>query len=550
MKYNNIFNIFMLSSLAVAVMTGCSDDLGNYNYVPVNEVSVGGSESDDVEELVSGKTYDVVAHVDNLKFSPKLSSTFDITDDSNYEFEWRVVPSSAQTEDLDPEEIVLSRERCIDVPVLLSPTTYNCFFNVKDKNTGITWSTPFTLRVRSLTGEGWLVLCDVDGWPRIDEIFNKDASEDIIARDLLAGQSFHPGKPQRLIFNYFRNGQEVAILVTDKDTYILDGGDLHVGEDNRLAWQFGLTPDRLIIKSSAKSQYASRNLWCVIDENDDVYTLDLKTAGSFFEYPVTKFYDKEGNLQPFKPAPFVGVNLNNSSSSEGMYNCNPIVLYDETHSQFLCISNESTYPGNINFEGYKEDENPTEGLTMVSMENTHSGVIKSVLRNPETGETFYYGVSLHAVTESTGPWWNPVEKITTTNKLAGSCKIIGPGIERADKFTFHGMFQYLFYSVDNKVYQFNLGDPNTPAKEVLSYPGEEIAVLKFVPFVSWSSYQDWERAREYDLVVATNDMSLDEDKRGTVRYYDIPNLMGPVTMKKEVKDFGHIIEIIYKERAR
>lgn len=545
MKFNRILNTIVLSTLVMAVTTGCSDDLGNYDYVPVNEVSVGGSDSDDIEELVSGKTYNVVAHVDHLRFSPTLSSTFGITDDARYEFEWRVVAQGAETDKIDPEEIVVCRERCIDIPVTLAATTYNCFFNVKDKDTGITWSTPFYLQVRSLTGEGWFVLCDDHDWSRIDIIFNKDENEDIIARDILGGQEFDPGKPERLIFNYWRYGSEVALLVTDKDTYILDNEDLHVGEDNRLAWQFGIVPDKMRIKASAKSIYAMRNLWVIIDEDDEVYTLDLKTSGSFFEYPVTKI----NGTEPFTPAPFVGVNLNNSSWMEDMENCNPVVLYDETHSQFLTITNTSNYPQVMEFTGTKLFDNPTDGRRMVWMENTHPGIIKSVLRDPSNGETYYYGISLHAETIEGANWWDDPE-IVPYNKQAGYCRIIGPGVERAEKFTFHGLFPYMFYTVDNKIYQFNLGEPDVPAVEVLSFPGEEVAEMKFVPFVGWNPYQDWERQREYDLVVGTNDMSLDESDRGTVRFYDVPNLMKPLSLKKEVSDFGHIKEIIYKERKR
>ncbi len=544
MKFNNIFNVFILTSLFAAVAAGCSDDLGNYGYVPVNEVSVGGSESDDIQELVSGKTYQVVAHVDHLKFSPVLSSTFDITDDSKYEFEWRVVPRNAETEDLDPEDIVVCRERCIDIPVTLPATTYNCFFNVKDIESGITWSTPFYLQVRSLTGEGWFVLCDDHGWSRIDVIFNKDANEDIIARDMLAGQEFDPGKPEHLFFNYYRYGQEIAVLVTDKDSYILDGEDLHAGEDNRLVWNFGVVPDKMRIKSSAKSLYALRNLWAIIDENDDIYTLDLKASGSLFEYPVTKI----NGTQPFTPAPFIGVNLNNNSWKEEMENGNPILLYDETNSQFLVITNTSNYPQVMEFNGTRLFDNPTGGRKMVCMENTHSGVIKSVLRDPSNGETYYYGISFHAETKEHPIYWWLDPEIIPYNRQAGYCKIIGPGVERAEKFTFHGMFPYVFYTADHKIYQFNLGEPDKPAVEVLSFPGEEVAEMKFVPFVGWIAYQDWERAREYQLVVATNDMSLDESTRGTMRFYDVPNLMQPLTLHKEVNGFGHIKEFIYKER--
>jgi len=545
MKINNIINIFILSSFAAAVVAGCSDDLGNYDYTPINEVSVVGSESDDVEELVSGKTYHVVSHVDEMKFSPVISSTFGEVDEDRYEYEWRAVPSGAETENIDPEDLVLGRERCIDIPVTLAATTYNCFFNVKDKVTGITWSTPFYLQVRSLTGEGWLVLCDDHDRTRIDIIFNKTETEDIIARDVLSEFDYDLGKPQRIFFSYGLYGAETTMLVTDRDSYLLDGGDLHAGDDNRVAWNFGIVPDRVNLKASARSIYAMRNLWAIIDENDDVYTLDLKTYGSFFEYPVNKIGGEK-----FKPAPFIGVNLNNNSWDDGMENCNPVILYDETNSQFVVITNTSNYPQLMEFSGTKLFDNPTGGRKMVWMESTHSGVIKSVLRDPSNGDTYYYAMSMYAETiEDPIYWWLDPE-IVPYNQQDGYAQIIGPGVERAEQFTFHGMFPYVFYTVDNKVYQFNLGEPDVPAVEVLSFPGEDIVNIKFNPFVGWHAYQDWERQREYDLVVCTNNPSLDDSDCGTVRFYNVPNLMKPLSLKKEVKDFGRIKDIVYKERSR
>lgn len=530
MKIKSIYNL-ILSSIAVTAFSACSDDLGNYSYEPVNEVSVGGSESDDVPELISGKTYDVVAHVDHIRFSPKIVSTFGITDDARYEYEWRVVPPSAETEDVDYDKVVISTQRCIDIPVTLDAAKYNCFFNVKDKESGVTWSTPFYLQVRSLNGEGWFVLCDDHGRARIDNIFNKTADEDIVARDVFPTEEFDPGKPLNLIFSY-RNRSEDVLLVTDKDTYILDPADLHAGEDNRLAWNFGAVPASMKVKASVKSQYAGRDLWTIIDENDEIYTLDLSTDGGVFEFPVTKIDGKTA----FKPAPFIGVNVNNNSYSEDMSGCIPTVLYDETHSQFLMISNTSNYPEVMDFKTPHLFENPTGGLTMLCMENTHSGVIKSILRNPSNGETYYYGISLHAEVIWAENWWEE-DEYRPYNKQVGYTRIIGPGVDRADKFTFHGMWQYVFYSVDNKVYQFNLSEPEVPAQEVLSFPGEDIVEMKLYPFIAWVQYQDWERAREYDLVVATNNPSLDDSNCGTVRFYEVPNLMKPLKLKKETNDF-------------
>ncbi len=538
MKYNSI-SALLLAAL-VSVSTGCSDDLGNYSYTDINEVSVDGSDSGDFPELVSGETYDFVAHVDKIRFSPKIKSTLGVGED-NYEYEWRVMPSGAQSEDVPEESKVICTDRVIDQLVGFNAGKYSCFFNVKDKTTGVTWSTPFYLSVRSITSEGWLVLCDVDNWPRIDVVFNKSATEDIIARDILSGQTFHPGKPRDIMFSYHNSHGAVTVLVTDQDTYIVDKDDMHVGEDNRMAWLFGVTPDKVRAKATKKTGYAEADAWILIDENDDIYTLDISTSGSYFEYPVNKI---EGT-EPFTPAPFIGTNINNSSWKVQMDGGNTCVLYDQTHRQFLMLTASSVYPKVMTFQANTYFENPT-GRDMVWMEDTHSGIIKSVLRDPQTKETYWYGMALRTQEIPGKYWWLPSTYIPFQTQ-EGHSKIIGPGIERAEKFAFADLDPYLFYLADNKIYQFNLSEPSVPAKEVLSFPGETVVEMKFVPFVAWRAYSDWERNREYQLVVATNVDGKPDSECGIVRHYNVPNLMGPLTLDKTVDGFGKILRVIYKE---
>ena len=101
---------------------------------------------------------------------------------------------------------------------------------------------------------------------------------------------------------------------------------------------------------------------------------------------------------------------------------------------------------------------------------------------------------------------------------------------------------------NNKIYQFNVNTPDTPAKEVLSFPGEEIKVIKFNPFISWTYYEDWERAREFQLVVGSTVNGKEQDM-GVMRIYDVPSLMEPLVLKHQIDNLGNIVDITYKERV-
>lgn len=536
MKSNYILGLVWAAAVAF-LSTGCDDDLGNYDYAPVNKVDV--AEGD---ELVRNQTYHYLAHVDYMKFSPELTSTLGITDDGAYDFEWRVIPSGTPTSSVNYDNVVVCREREINYNVALRPGRYNCYFNATDKASGVTWSVPFFIQVTSMTNEGWLVLCDVEGKTRLDVIFNRSEDEDMVGRDMLADYDYDPGKPERLFFNFERN-HLYTIMVTDKDTYVLDQEDLHVGEDNRLAWEFGDMPSHLGIKSSATCNLGKKRSWGLIDENDEIYVKSFVDAdnnvtdGSLFLYPITKI----DGVTPFTPAPFIGIQP--LYKYPGRYDTNPFMFYDQTHGQFLVLTNYSVYPQVMTFENSEFFENPT-GRELVWMEPRRQvNNVSSVLRDRSTGEYFYYGIEMWSRTITD----NGKSTLQCYQLQDGYCRINGPEIDRADGFAFHSMWNYLFYTVDNKIYQFNLADPSQAAVKVLEFPGEDVAKILFNPFYSNYSYKQWQRNREYDLVVCTNVQGKDDSECGMVRFYDIPDLMKPISLKKEVGGFGKIVDIVYKE---
>lgn len=534
--------IFML--LGVWLLAACSDDKGNYDYHDINEVKVGGTADEAFEVLEAGKWYTKVAFIDNLSFDPLIESTIGKGDNSSYEYEWRAVPYGDDFENIkDDYEFVLSTERKIDMPLTLTPDEYACFFVVKDKETGVKWITPFYLRIKSITGEGWMVLCEEDNKSRMDIIFNSSATEDLVAHNIWKEEEFNPGKPLRLIYNCRGSNQSVPMLVTDKDTYVMDKVDMHVGEDNSIKWQFGVAPESIHLNASAMSQYAASDRWVVVDEHGDVYSMDLSTYGSVFEYKINMI---DGRT-PFKASHFVGTNLENEWGDTGHA---PAVLYDDTHKQFLVIRNNSEYPSLMTFSGSQLFPAQTD-RDMVWMESARCGTIYALLKDRSTNEFYFYGMKLRGIYEEPDYWWEEGDYVEY-NEQEWYGKVNGPGIENATLFAFQHekTLPYLFYSDGHTVWQFDMGHPDTPAKEVLSFPDEEIKVIRFNPFVSWVAYEDWERARNYQLVVGSNVQGADESSCGIMRMYEVPNLMGDLVKTKEFKELGKIVDIAYKERER
>lgn len=525
---------YLLIGAAIGLSAACSDDKGNYDYHDINEVSVTGIES--------GKWYTKVAFVDHLAFDPQIVSTMGKNDETAYEYEWKLIPRGKDFNDIpDVEQTVVSHERKLDLPLTQTPGDYSGFFIVTDKETGVSWTTGFFVRIKSMTSEGWMVLCEEQGQSRMDIIFNVSEEEDLIAHDIWNEQEFKPGKPLRLIYNYSLY-ETVSLLVTDKGTYNLDAGDLHAGEDNDLKWRFGVIPESVRLTASAISQFSVSNYWIIVDDEHNVYTLDKKADRSVFEFPVNYIDGKT----LFEPAPFVGVSFDSNYS--GGYGCAPAVLYDATNRQFLLIRNNSSYPSVMTFSGSQLFSVQT-GRDMVHMESTKPGVIYALLKDPADGRFWFYGMKLRANYTEPAYWWEEGEyEEYNVQEYYGEAS--GAGLESATLFACHHLYPYLFYAAGDKVYQFDMGHPDTPAKEVLSFPGEEIKVLKFNAFTAWEAYADWERARNYQLVVGTNVRGTDESSCGIVRMYDVPNLMEDLTLRKQFGNMGKIVDIAYKERKK
>lgn len=532
---------YILILLGIWLFAACSDDKGNYDYHDINEVMVAGTADESLEVLEAGKWYTKVAFVDHLLFDPLIRSTMEKNDASAYEYEWKMIPNGDDFKDIENPDFTISTNRKIDMPLTMDSGEYACFFIVKDKETGVSWITPFYLRIKSMTEEGWMVLCEENNESRMDMITNTSPTEDLVAHDIWKEEEFRPGKPIRLLHNCKGAEGSVSMLVTDKDTYIMDKADLHVGEDNSFRWQFGVVPESIRLDASAMSMYAGKDRWVIVDEQGGVYSMDRSVHGSVFEYEINKLDGKT----PFKAAPFVGTDLSKNWKEMGHA---AAVLYDDTHKQFLVMRNNSEYPSLMTFSGSQLFPAQT-GRDIVWMESATCGTVYALLKDPSTNEFYFYGMKLRGEYEEPDNWWEEGD-YTEYNEQVWYGKVNGPGIENATLFAFQHeqTLPYLFYSDGHTIWQFDIGHPDIPAKEVLSFPSEEIKVIKFNPFVAWVAYADWERARNYQLVVGSNVQGADESSCGIMRMYEVPNLMGELVQMKEFRELGKIVDIAYKER--
>ena len=502
--------------LSIVLFTSCFDDKGNYDYIDINEVTISGFEK---------STYTVISYIDTLRINPDVKGTLS-SKDEDFEYSWKIIPENLDFANVEEgEDFIVSQEKNLNLPIYLNAGKYICFYLVKDKASGVVYKHKFVLQARTTTSEGWLVLGDNgNNDARMDVVMYNASGEDVIvARNIWVNDDYETGKPQSLQYCYHSNQGVLTLMTTEKGSYKLDVEDLHVGDDNNFRWDFGLTPEDLRINASGYSLYTEPAYRGVIDDKGDLYIASFANYGSVYEYPCNQF-----NGETIKMAPFVGVH----HVFDWPYTFSPFLLYDETNQQFLTFRSNAAYPSEPDFSGEILFDAKT-GKDFVHGESGTGGLTWAILKDPNSSRYYYYVFKfLHD---------GLFEQVYHG-------ELLGEGLNNVTKFACDNLFPYIFYVSNNKIYQFNVNTPDTPAKEVLSFPGEEIKVIKFNPFISWTYYEDWERAREFQLVVGSTVTGKEQDM-GVMRIYDVPSLMEPLVLKHQIENLGNIFDITYKERG-
>ncbi len=161
--------IAALLILAAAIIS-CNKDKGNYSYEDINDAAISGIEPHYTKLLK-----------DTLRIRPEL--TFNtITPDAELDFEWVRIYTDASN---DSSRKVIGTSRNLEYKLADESGRYNLFFRVRNKKSGVQYQRRFTLTVQSSVYEGWLLMCNVNGFTRIDMV-SKLPGEDRVVNDLSA----------------------------------------------------------------------------------------------------------------------------------------------------------------------------------------------------------------------------------------------------------------------------------------------------------------------------------------------------------------------------
>lgn len=530
MKLNILLCLFAL----LWGMTGCFEDKGNYDYVPLNSITIG-----NLPEEIS-----VRANVDTIKVTPVVTSALEgviNADHPDYSFRYRYVVENGIASD-NNQWIVMDSSFVKDMRLFagMLPRKYKCRFSVLDKRTGVETSASFKLNVGDVLREGWMILCDEGSEQkvRLDMIGILSESDEVVAYDLLYSRGLPDVRQAASI------GWQPTTLIGGKDniwvmskggSYGLDPETFETGEEYNMRYGFGdLREDKRPQHLAYTKKYR-----LTVDDKGDGYYLDNGTGGAVFEFPFNTL--ETGTDPQFKLAPWIAVDPNVKDYLRGY----SAVVYDMTNRRFLEWSEKSPMRclEITNPQGTSRKFSYTTGKDLVYMEMTtfNGNTIYAVLKDAQ-GK---YSLNSFVMNTSFGT--------RTSFSQRDSLALDVPDIDKARCFAFSSSLPYMFYAVDNVVYEFNLDTRESKPVLVLEEEGtrEEITLLKFNLFkVNYSPAKTKDyMAQQYNLIVGSVDHNNKTENNGVIRFCEVPSLSKPLVLKKDpYKGFARPVDVVYRER--
>lgn len=518
--------IYTLLSLCVILLYSCYSDKGNYDYKEINEVHIGGLPTGMVTKFKD---------VDTLKASPILDETLN---GENYTYTWTAVLQNGKIN--DQFEFEIGHEKELNYFVKLPLGKYYVYLKVFDQTTQVTWRQKFDLEVITATTSGWLVLSDNGGMTKLDMI-SQAGEDEFMVRDLLRDFDMPNKKgPKRILMNVNYSSsssgtEDKIILITETGSCYLDPEYLSWDETFDLKYEMGMLPEPFMptcVASIAPRDWRyTRNILLTTTE---VYNRNVG-SGYIYELPKNNILGEE---KTFKVAPVV------ITSGEDIISQwqPPVILYDTDNNRFVQL--DLTWNGtSCRIPTLKKEVWPmVTGKDFVYATNTRQSSASSfIILRDDANKLWLHGLG-------------NIYQNSFTQLEKYYYPIDAPAIERAKLFAVHTYYYFLFYVVDNQIYQFDMVTkesrkltPKDSKGNIVNFSGEEITFIKF-NLLQYGNRRDPDGYGqiEYRLIVGS---TKGGENGGIIRMLNIQERMNDeVTLYKEYPGFAKPVDIVYRER--
>lgn len=267
----------------------CADDKGNYDYTPVNIVTIGG-----LEEVY------YVPLRGSLSIFPDLDNSI-ANDESNYSFKWMYYENlSDGTKVLD----TFAETKNIDIPQLqLLPGEYCMYLVITDKTTGIEFrSQVVTISIANDIGKGIMMLCNESDQTVLYHLNETKQTGstfvDLTLRDVMLAQAGleDMGKPGKVICYGDNNspfmgalsadGRYAVSVLTEKMIFRLHPYTLEYKPLYNLLNNIVQAPNTFLLKDIILNVSFSSNTNIAVTANDNLMFYTATGSPSFWTYNI------------------------------------------------------------------------------------------------------------------------------------------------------------------------------------------------------------------------------------------------------------------------
>ncbi|MGN7819977.1 PKD-like family lipoprotein [Chitinophaga sp. 22536] len=495
----------LLSGCLISMaFTACYKDRGNYDYHDINQVdSIGGI----------AKNYTVL-YGDSIRITPTVLATQESGDTARYTYRWEALIDGLSRMPGESPNVLVSSSRNLAIAVKLRPSGYDCFFRIKDKQTGVEWFKRFKLTVQSAVYQGWVALCDVNGVARLDMVARL-GEEDRLITDLM---SFVNGglpvrhQPKQLVFAYRSTNINPFYLRTGDGLERIDG-------DN-FTWKstYGIRYEMLMPVGAdfAPDYFFNSPALAGVDyvlAGNRVFHRNAMMGASAFGSPVN-YVDEEKTA--FRPAPFVASGYGGA------------LLYDQDRQRFVFHDPMFGTKCNSLRDGTLFSYNTGRDMVYMAYTNYNRGDVYAILKD-KAGKYYAYCINVS---------YSGVKQSYYTEMINA------PELDKATAFAVSNQLGYVFYAAGGRVYEYDVF--TNKAVLMADLGGERVSVLKCPLFSSYG--KDFYTNLTNSLVVGSYDPARPDAGNGSIRVYSIPARNEPLQLTWSYGGLGKIVDLAYRER--
>lgn len=498
----------MIALLAMYNIQSCKKDLGNYSYHEINNVVI---RSLNDTTAIFGKRF---------VLKPQLVfSQDDGTDTTKYSYEWLFDgPNGLGGRGL----YKMTNTKNLDVNMTLTADTYNFFYGVTVKETGVKYQKKFVLKVVNEINEGWFLMCEVNGKARLDMLSKLTDGTFIAIPDLLkttGSDLVLKGKPH-MVYNYNRgistgpglNAAYAIYLGTDEATERIDPENFSWKPLYNLKTEI-FAPMPADFHADVIVQAGGVHSYMV--GGNDAYLYD-RTRNVAYSVPIN-YLPTEPN--GFKIAPFAAPPLTSAVNRTQIG-----IFYDTDNKRFVKHTDIDNYCTAIPDPKENKLFSFSTGMNMIYMcySPFGAGEIFSVLKDPTSNKRFLASFD------------------GFSNVQSYYAEILATDFDKAEQYAVSPDLGYLFYKIGGKLYQYDRSLKTT--KVMLDKGAEKISLIKFQTFLS-SKYTDGNK-----LIVCSYDPAKPEGANGKMEVFTVPSLNADLIPVSSYSGIGKVQSLTYRER--